>query len=402
MPGLDRGRILIVGLGIAGTTLAWWLADAGWDVTVVEHAPAPRSGGYMIDFWGLGYDVATRMGLEGQLRAVGYQIDRLELVRDDGRAIAMINAGAVRDVAHGRFVSLMRGDLAEILLRNLQDRVQLVFKDYIVQMSERVDTVEVTFAHAGKASFDLVIGADGAHSDLRTAMFSEETERPLDFWTAAFSVDHYPHRDPNAYVSYTQVGRQVARYALRSGRTAFFFMFRRPGREIEFPKSLRAQMDWLRDAFRRDGWECAEILAAMTGCRDFYFDAVSQVSPPAWSRDRIALVGDAAYCPSLLAGEGASFAMAGAYVLAGELNTGQDFATAFARYERRLRPMIEEKQRGALALGGWFAPKTVLGLWARNGISRLASLPGVDRLMIQRLASTRFSLPSYRPGAANS
>jgi len=400
MTARSRGRVLIAGLGIAGTTLAWWLDRGGWEVTVVERAPAARSGGYMIDFWGAGYDVAVRMGIEAQLRAVAYSIDRLKLVRDDGAPLACIRADAVREFTEGRAISLMRGDLAEALLRHLPDTVEIRFDDHTVHLCERLDTVEVGFASGVSRVFDLVVGADGVHSQIRAALFPESAERALDFWTAAVSVDNYPHRDPGAYVSYTQVGRQVARYALRSGRTAFLFVFRAPRDGTAPPGAVADQLACLRHQFGGGGWECAEILSAVEHGRDLYFDRVAQAAPPAWSRDRIALVGDAAYCPSLLAGEGASLAMVGAYVLAGELNGGEDVASAFARYERRLRPAIEKTQRGALALGSWFAPKTALGLLARNGLSRLAALPGLDRLLMLGLTRHGLTLPSYPPPTA--
>ncbi|HZC16162.1 MAG TPA: FAD-dependent monooxygenase [Caulobacteraceae bacterium] len=392
-------RILIAGLGVAGATLAWWLAEFRFEVTVVERAPRPRTSGYMIDFWGLGYEVAERMGLIGDLRARGYQIDQIRLVGADGRRLVTIRAEAVRKAMGERFFSLMRGDLAGRLREHVGDRADIRFGDSIASLRQHKDGVEIGFEQAGEATFDLVVGADGVHSAARAAIVPEDCEHALGYWTAAFSAEAYPHRDPDAYVSYTDVGRQVARYALRDDRTAFFFVFRAPAGEPNPPRARREQELCLRAAFADGAWECAEILALLDDRADLYFDSVSQVRAPRWSSGRVALVGDAAWCPSLLAGEGASLAMAGAYVLAGELDRcGDDHAAAFERYDRLLRPMIERKQRGALWLGGWFAPKSALGLAVRNGLSRLAAIPAFTPLLIGDMLSSGVVLPDYGGG----
>jgi 2-polyprenyl-6-methoxyphenol hydroxylase-like FAD-dependent oxidoreductase len=387
-------RILVVGLGIAGATLAWWLAEYGFAVSVVESSPMPRTGGYMIDFWGLGYEVARRMGILPQLQAAGYGIEALRLVHADGRALATLGPEAITDAEGGSFVSLMRGDLAMTLWQKAQSRIDVRLGDRPVEMTERGSGVTVVFESSATADFDLVIGADGAHSEVRQALFPEMRETPVGLWTAALCLAGYPHRDPGAYVSFTDVGCQVARYALRDGSTAFFFAFRPPSGPL--PHALTEQKALLHQVFDGRGWECGEILAGLDTCTDLYFDTVTQVAPPAWSDGRLALVGDAAYCPSLLAGEGASLAMAGAYVLAGELQRFDgDYATAFARYEQFLRPLIQRKQRGARRMAGWFAPRTRLGLLARNGLTQLASSKALAPILLGGFASSKIELPRY-------
>jgi 2-polyprenyl-6-methoxyphenol hydroxylase-like FAD-dependent oxidoreductase len=396
-------RVLILGLGIAGPTLGWWLAEYGFEVTIVEHAPRPRAGGYMIDFWGLGYDVAERMGLLHDLRRAGYAIDTLRLMRRNGDVLADIGAEAITSALGGRYFGILRGDLANALYRRVADRVSIRFADRVDQVVERMQSVKVAFGRSPETVFDLVIGAGGVHSELRDALFPDAAEEPMGFWTAAFSTCGYPHRTANAYVSFTEVGRQVARYALRDGRTVFFFLFRAPGGGAGPPRDRGSQVALLRQVYGDAGWECREILATVDRCDDLYFDAVAQVKAPRWSRGRLALVGDAAYCPSLLAGEGASLAMAGAYILAGELYAASgDFREAFQRYEAILRPVIERKQRGARRMGGWFAPRTHLGLQIRNGLSQMAATPGLSRVLLGGLTSAGMELPSYPSRAASS
>ena len=132
----------------------------------------------------------------------------------------------------------------------------------------------------------------------------EGYERYLGYYTAAFSAGGYPHRDEGVYVSYAQPGRQLARYALRDGRSAFFFVFAQDAPlEIDH-HDVDAQRRVLRDRLAGAGWEADEILDVMDDATDLYFDAVAQTRMPEWSRGRTVLVGDAAYCPSLLAGQG--------------------------------------------------------------------------------------------------
>jgi 2-polyprenyl-6-methoxyphenol hydroxylase-like FAD-dependent oxidoreductase len=391
----SRPRVLISGLGVAGATLAWWLDRRGFAVTVVERAPGPRSGGYMIDFWGPGYTVAERMGLLPQLRAAGYLIDQIRLVKRNGRPLATIGAKPLREALDMRFMSLLRDDLANTLHEQLRDSVDIRFDDRILTMNDQGSKVEVAFTKGRPRTYDLVIGADGLHSDTRAAVIREPVVQPLGYWAASFSAANYPHRDPGAYVSYTTVGRQIARYALRGSRTAFLFVFKAPPEAASPPHSIDEQKAVLGKLYN-DGWETREILSRLQSASSLYFDEVSQVRAPRWSRGRIALVGDAAYGPSLLAGEGASLAMAGAYVLAGQLaRLPGDHLSAYARYEQVLRPFVERPQKSALKLGGWFAPKTRLGLLARNALSRLAAIPPITRRVVAAMAGQDFDLAPY-------
>ncbi|MGA0603819.1 hypothetical protein ACO2Q3_24140 [Caulobacter sp. KR2-114] len=385
-------RVLVCGLGVAGATLAWWLSEFGFEVTAVERAPGPRTGGYMIDFWGLGYDVAERMGMLPALKALSYGIEELHLMRADGGRLARIGAGAVRAAMGERFFSIQRGELAAELLRQLDGRADLRFEETVKWLTAHENAVEVGFLSGAHAHFDVVIGADGLHSRVRALAMPQARESPTGLWAAAFTAKGYGHRDPGAYVSYTTVGRQVARYALRDGACAFFLVFRLGGLGAQ-PRAVATQKALLREAFGGEGWECPEILAALEAAKDLYFDSVSQVRAPTWSAGRVALVGDAAYCPSLLAGEGASLGMAGAYLVASSLRQARsDPWGAFRAYEARLRPLVERKQASALRIADWFAPRTRLGLLVRNGFSRLTSRPAFAQLLVGGMLASQLDL----------
>ncbi|HWG53504.1 MAG TPA: FAD-binding domain [Gemmatimonadaceae bacterium] len=406
--------ILISGAGIAGPTLAYCLQRVGFVPTLVERAPAPRPGGYMIDFWGVGYDVAERMGLLPVLETDGYRIQEIRLVNARGRRVAGFDARVFRSASNNRFLSIPRGDLARRIYELVEDRVETLFAESITALEETPDGVIVRFAHASPRQFDLVVGADGLHSTVRELVFGGSAggagasaggdggtarerapvERFLGYYTAAFTAHDYLPRDADVYVSYTVPGRQVARYALRDGRTAFFLVFasqRMPELEDHDVAARQAQV---RRVYAGAGWECDEILDAMARSDDFYFDAVSQVRMPNWSRGRIALVGDAAYCPSLLAGQGSAFAMAGAYLLAHALAAAPaDHEAAFAEYQGRFKPFVDAKQRAAVRFGGWFAPRSDLGVWLRNVATSLAGLPLVSDWVVRRSFGDRLELP---------
>jgi 2-polyprenyl-6-methoxyphenol hydroxylase-like FAD-dependent oxidoreductase len=222
----------------------------------------------------------------------------------------------------------------------------------------------------------------------------------LGYMVAAFEAKGYRPRDERVYVSYTLPGKQVARFAIRDDRTMFLFVFLAAEPAPVDPRDIRAHKAILRRAFGRAGWECPRILAALEECDDLYFDRVSQIRMPTWSSWRVALVGDAAFCPSLLAGQGAALAMTAATVLAGELAAANGcFAVAFERYEQVLRSFITGKQTAAERFAGAFAPRTKLGLWLRNQITKAFAAPFVADLVIGRSLVDKLDLPVYRVAA---
>ena len=394
-PG-GRGSVLVSGAGIAGPALAWWLLRAGFRPVLVEQAPALRTGGYMIDFWGPGFAVAERMGLAGRLREIGVQIEELRLVDASGRPRVRLKLSSFNRALGERYVSLLRGDLAAELAALIDGRVEIRCGDEIVGLAETEGGVDVTFRRGPAQRFELVIGADGAHSKVRRLAFGAAAASVrLGRQVAAFTTWDYPRHDVLAYVSRTIAGRQAARCTLPDGRTAFFL--------ILTDEAARGRLDaadgqraGLAEAFAGIGWEADDIGRAVRGADDLFVDRVAQVRLPAWSRGRVALVGDAAWAPSLLAGEGSSFAIAGAYILAGELaRCPHDPRAAFAAYEQRLRAYIDGKQRAALRMGAWFAPKTTAGVFVRNQLTRLAGLPGLTRLLAGPMIEDDLELPDY-------
>ena len=392
--------VLISGAGIAGPTLAWWLLRHGCVPTLVERATKLRSDGYVIDFCGTGYEVAERMGLMPEIKSSGYDVREVRMVDASGRRCGGFSAEVFRSVTQGRYTSIARGDLAAAIYRSIERHVETLFGDHITAIAPDDSGVRVAFAHASERRFDLVIGADGLHSVVHRLAFGSQDrfEKHLGYNVAAFDVVGYRPRDEGVYLGYAIPGKQVVRFSKRDDRTMFLFVFAADRAPTNGGSDFDACRHVLHAQFDEAGWECAPILEAMDRCGDIYFDRVSQIRMDAWSKRRVALVGDAAFCPSLLAGEGSALAMTAAYVLAGELGAANgDPTRAFAAYERRLRPFILGKQREAEHFAGAFAPRTRLGLFVRNLVSRAFAIPAVARYVVGRSMVDGFLLDYADP-----
>lgn len=389
-------KIAISGAGVAGPALAYWLLRCGHQPTLIERAPGLRTGGYVIDFWGVGYQVAQRMGIEPALRNAGYQVQRLDSMGRDGRLRASMRMEAIARLTGDRFTSLPRGDVAAILHGAVADRAETIFGDSIAAIDAHADGLRVQLEHGGSRDFDLLIGADGLHSNVRGLVFGPESdyEKYLGCRVAACVVDGYRPRDELEYKIHNVPGRQVGRFTLRDNRTLFLFVFRSEDRVD--PGSLAARKAVLRRTFADVGWEGPQMLDAMDAVDELYFDVVSQIRMDGWSRGRVALIGDAAACISLLGGEGTGLAMTEAYVLAGELQrAGGDWSRAFAAYEMRLRPLVEGKQAGAERFIPFFATRSRLGIWLRDQAMRAMSFGPLVKVFAGRTLRDDFELPDY-------
>jgi 2-polyprenyl-6-methoxyphenol hydroxylase-like FAD-dependent oxidoreductase len=388
--------ILISGLGIAGPALAFWLKIAGFQPTIVERASGIRSGGYVIDFWGRGYDVAERMGMKEELDRIGYHIQEMRIVNDRGERIAGLGTGVLRELTGGRFVTLARSDLSRLLYEKIRHDSEIIFDDEIVALQQHDDHVQARLRRGGERRFDLVIGADGLHSAVRRLAFGphQRFEKRLGYAVAAFAVQNYRPRNENVYVIHNAPGRMLGRVTLRDDRILFLFVFTTESPAVP---SVSGQKALLRARFGDGRWECPHIVAALDGTDDLYFDRVSQIRMGSWSRGRVALVGDAAFCPSLMAGQGSAMAMTAAYVLAGELASAEGrHLEAFARYQALLLEHVTAKQRGAERLSAAFAPRTRWGLFLRNQVIRVSAIPGLATLTFGRDAIDTLRLPDYR------
>jgi 2-polyprenyl-6-methoxyphenol hydroxylase-like FAD-dependent oxidoreductase len=391
-------NILISGAGIAGPTLAFWLHRFGFTPTLVEQHPHPRRGGYVVDFWGAGFDIAERMGLIPELEARAYHVREVRMVNRGGRRVSGFSPEAFQGFTNGRFFSIPRGDLAGAIYDKISTQVEVVFGDSIAALQAHEGGVDVTFDRGAPRTFDLVIGADGLHSRVRELAFGREAsfEKYLGYKVAVFEASGYRPRDELVYLMYTGIGQQVSRFSMREDKTMFLFIYAdsNPG---PAPGDIEAAKAELRARFAGSGWECRAILAAMQTSESFYFDRVSQIRMDAWTRGRIGLVGDAAACVSLLGGQGSALAMLEAYVLAGELERASgDHALAFSRYEGQLAAFVAKKQKAAERFAGFFAPRSRLARFVHDQVTKLLSIPFVAARAVGRDMGDQIAIPDYR------
>jgi 2-polyprenyl-6-methoxyphenol hydroxylase-like FAD-dependent oxidoreductase len=393
--------VLISGAGIAGPTLAYWLQRAGYEPTLVERAPDLRRGGYLVDFWGAGFDVAERMGIAPEVVRRGYHLRQVRQVDDEGHRITAFDPELFVRGTGGRYVSIARSELAAVIYGALDGRVETIFGDSVRALEDDGARVHVIFESGETRQFDLVIGADGQHSQVRRLLFGpeEQFEKYLGITVAAFELEGYRPRDELVAVMYTDVGYQVTRLSLRDDITMFLFTFADDGSVANH--DAHAQQAALRERLAGARWEVPAILERMGEAKTFYCDRVSQIRMPSWTRGRVALVGDAAACVSLLAGQGSALAMVEAYVLAAELAKARgNHAEAFGRYEQSLMPFLQSKQKAAVRLAPAFAPRGGMQLFLRNSILKLFNLPLVARLVMGNSLRDAIDLPSPPPAVA--
>jgi 2-polyprenyl-6-methoxyphenol hydroxylase-like FAD-dependent oxidoreductase len=377
--------ILISGAGIAGPTLAYWLARHGFRPTVVEIARGQRSSGSPVDVRGPAVAVADRMGVMPRLRSAGTAVRTLTFRNARDREVGRVNMGAMRRAAGSREVEIPRGDLATILYEAARDDAEFLFADTITALHQGPDGVEVTFEHAAPRRFDLVVGADGLHSTTRRLAFGPEAEfiRHMGVYVATVSLGGAADSDTDVLM-YNTPGSAVSIHPSR-GTALAAFMFRSP--EIaDFDYRDTAQHRRLLEAaFGGAGWRLPELLARVREADDLYFDAVSQIRLPSWSTGRVTLLGDAASSVSLF-GEGSSLAMAGAYSLASALAATPEPEVALRRYEAEHRKLTGPKQRLGSQAAAMLIPATRAGLAARNAATRLWPLAAAASWTGRKLA----------------
>ncbi|WP_280381984.1 FAD-dependent monooxygenase [Nocardia wallacei] len=393
----SKGAVLVSGASIAGPAVAFWLHRYGFEVTVVEKSAGVRGGGYPIDVRGTAVEVAHRMGILPRLRRAHIQTRRVSFLEPGGGTAAVVNPQVLAGGIEGRDIELSRGDLTGALYETVRDDVEFVFGDSIETLTDHGDGVDVGFRSGVRRGFDLVLGADGMHSRTRELVFGPERRchRYLGYCFALFAMPDRLGLSREALVWNTP-GRAAALYAVRDSRELHAMLaFARPEPPAEVLRDPQAARDLVATTFAGDGWQIPALVAALREANDPFFDTVSQIRMPRWSRGRVALLGDAAHAPSFLTGQGTSLALVGAYVLAGSLATHRDHAAAFAAYERDLRGFVELNQALVGAGDAALFPTTAEALARRNGKLRaLTTLPGAGRP-----AYTALTLPEYRPGA---
>lgn len=389
-------KIAINGCGVGGPTLAYWLKEYGHEPVLFERAPALREGGYVIDFWGTGYDISEKMGILPALKNDAYMIERVQTVTSGGWTTSSMSTKGLHDLTNGRYMSIARSDLARHLF-NACEGIETRFDTSIVDVEDQESGINVQLSDGKEEKFDLVVGADGLHSKTRELVFGteEQFEHHIGFYIAAFVLENYQPRDELTYISHSKPGRQIARISLRDDQTLFLFTFAKSFLDQQ-PTDEAGEKAMLRKIYNDMGWEANAILSRIDEVKDIYFDRVSQIRMSDWTKGRVALIGDAAACASLLAGEGTGLAMTEAYVLAGELHKAHgDHQAALKAYQDQLHSYVTKKQNGALNFAGLFAPKNWFWLVVRDISLNLTGVPYLGKKLLAPSFKSDFELPDY-------
>ena len=384
----DRQRVLISGAGIAGLAAAACLRQIGWVPMLVEQAPAPRGGGFLVNFADPGYGAAERMGILPALRERHVDLTDLVYVDHTGRTRYTLPLATVQAMLGERHVTLLRGDIEAVLLAAVRDSTEIRFGTRIEQVVQDGAGVHAVLSDGTRHDADLLIGADGLHSTVRGLVFGPEDRFRVDLGNlvvAALPLAGLPvGAHEGAATVLTTPGRTLAIAGLEPGRAAAFFTYRSadPVQDLAgTPQEVLAK------AYSDLGWAAVpDLLSRLADHDAVHFDSVSQVVTTRWSRGTVVLLGDAAWCPSLFAGAGSSLAVAGAVRLSAALERRpRDVPAALAVWETEMRPEVARRQRTGRRNALRHAPSSPLRAWMRDAVLRAAGLRVVAPVLARHL-----------------
>jgi 2-polyprenyl-6-methoxyphenol hydroxylase-like FAD-dependent oxidoreductase len=381
-------KILVIGAGIAGPAICYWLKRFGFSPVLIEKSAAIRKGGQALDVRGIATHIAREMGIYDQICDMRTRIERGRFVDAAGNVLHE-EQGEKFGFRQDDEVEILRGDLVEILMKTITD-VPCHFNQSITSMQQNDDSVTVNFKNGMIENYDIVIAADGIHSATRRMIFDNNEYQLINLgsYLSTFTIPNYLNLNHmellcEANHKLVTINSDNNPDIARAG-----FMFR----SQHILKDIRdenEQKQFLCDTFRDFGWETQNILNRMPESNDFYFDAITQVKMNSWTKGRIALLGDAGYSPSPLSGQGNNLAFVGAYILAGELKTANgNYMQAFIRYNALLHSFVDANQK----FGVWVSKSFLV----EDEVSKEIAEERSDRILtMMKSVSNSITLPQY-------
>nr|WP_099982807.1 tetracycline destructase Tet(50) [uncultured bacterium]A0A059WYP6.1 RecName: Full=Flavin-dependent monooxygenase; AltName: Full=Tetracycline destructase Tet(50); Short=Tet(50) [unidentified prokaryotic organism]AIA15133.1 FAD_TeRes [uncultured bacterium]AKQ05894.1 tetracycline destructase Tet(50) [uncultured bacterium] len=382
-------KILVIGVGVAGPAVAYWLKRFGFSPVLIEKSAAVRKGGQALDIRGIATHIAKEMGIYDQICNMRTQIKCGRYVDVKGNVLHE-EQGETFGFRQDDEVEILRGDLVEILMKAIAD-IPCEFKQSVIKIEQNEDSVTVTYKDGRVENYDLVIAADGIHSATRGMVFSKNEYQLINLgsYVSAFTIPNYLGLDHMELLCESNHKLVTLQSDSQADKAMAGFMFRSK-HVLEDIRDEQEQKHFLHASFQNFGWETQNILNRMPESDDFYFDAITQIKMKSWTKGRIALIGDAAYCPSPLSGQGNNLAFVGAYILAGELKKADgDYIQAFTRYNELLHPFVEANQQ----FGVWVSESFLL---KDDEVSKeIAEARSNKILAMIKSVSNSINLPQY-------
>jgi 2-polyprenyl-6-methoxyphenol hydroxylase-like FAD-dependent oxidoreductase len=397
---MSKQSVLISGAGIAGPVCAYFLSQAGIRTTIIERAPELRKAGQQIDIRGAGIQIIKKMGVEEAIRAKTTKEAGLAFVDSNGKTCGEFPVDQEGGRSFTSEIEILRGELAQIFYDATKEETEYIFGDHVTAILDDGNKASVTLASGTKREFDMVIGADGMGSKIRRVAFSEieDPVKSLDQWAAFFTIPYKESDGTFAKWYNAPGGRSILLRPDNAGYTRAYLSIMSSAPAETEGRDITAQKKQMRELFSDAGWESLRVLDGMEDADDFYMQQIAQVKMPKWSKGRVAVIGDAGYCPSPISGMGTTLAIIGAYILAGEIGASNgNHEAAFAGYEKKMQPYVSKAQSLPPGAPGIINPQTKWGIsilhtvtgfvsWSRlpQLLSKFSSPPAEDK-----------SLPTY-------
>jgi len=363
--------VLISGASIAGLTMAYWMNYYGFKVTVVEIGAAPRRGGSPIDVRGDALDTARRMGILDAIKAAKLPTEGLKFMNAQNEVQGIMLVEEIGAIRPGDDTELRRDDLVDILYENAGSDITYKFSNRITHLAQDAEKVNVTFKDETTGTFDFVIGADGIHSGVRKLVFGEEEQFTyfLNYYFSVFEVDgslgekHFGHM-------FNTPDNMATIYFYNADAADAILAFRAPDKITINRNNIQEQKEIVIKAFDGIGWKVPQLIEELKRSETFYLDQGCQIKMPAWTKGRVALIGDAGYAPAFPTGMGSTLAMQGATVLADALAEFENHEIAFNSYNERMRPVVEDLQATVYEGMAFVLPETEEKINKRNKMGR--------------------------------